>query len=378
MTSLQLLIEAISMIKDPRIDRTKKHRLPDIVFIALYALVCGADGWEDIEIVALERFNEITDLIELDNGIPSHDTFQRLFERLDPVQVQSAMSSFVNSLQTSLEGKVVAIDGKTLRHSFDTAAQKSCLHSITAYVTDNATILQQTFGLKKDSEITEIPKLLEMIDVKGATITIDAIGCQKNIVNAIVNEKKADYVICTKKNQPTLYADVDLFFQSFDAKNKAIPFSVHQTLDKGHGRIESRSCLALDISAHKPPSFAGWAGLNTIARITATCDTNGSQREETRYFISSLACNAKNIASAVRQHWSIENSLHWVLDVVFREDDSRIRKGHGPANFAILRRTALSFIKQNKPTKTSNKRARLLASLNHDCAMRLLTGIEMR
>ena len=371
------LHDAVACITDPRVDRTKKHQLSDMVVIAVYALLCGAEGWCDIETIATERFEELAEFLDLKNGIPSHDTFQRVFSRLAPSELNAALIVWGASLQESLAGKVVAIDGKTLRRSFDTAAHRSALHSITAYVSENATILGQCFGTSKDSEITQIPELLKKIDVKNAIITIDAIGCQKSIAEQIVTKNKADFVLNLKDNQPSLKQEVEQLFQEVDKNKSTQSCTTFQQHDKGHGRIENRSCLAVDVSGLGLPALKEWKGVKTVARITATRESNSrAQETSTRYFISSLSNDANVLFSAVRQHWAIENSLHWVLDVVFREDDCRIRKDHAPANFASLRRIAYNFVKLNKPNKKqSNRQARLRAMLGHSFARTLLTGI---
>lgn len=371
------LQDATACIIDPRIDRTKKHRLSDMVVIAVYALLCGAEGWCDIETIAAERFEELNEFLDLKNGIPSHDTFQRVFSRLNPRELNDALAVWSASLQDSLVGKVIALDGKTLKHSFDTAAERSALHSITAYVAENATILGQCFGTSKDSEITQIPELLDKIDVKGAIITIDAIGCQKNIAEQIITKKKADFILNLKENQPSLKREVEQLFQAIDKGNMALTPTSFQQTEKGHGRIETRSCLAVDVSGLALPALEGWKGVKSVARINATRESNTrAQTCSTRYYISSLPNDATMLAGAVRQHWAIENSLHWVLDVVFREDDSCIRKDHAPANFASLRRIAYMFVKLNKPNKKqSNRQARLRAMLGHSFARTLLTGI---
>lgn len=376
MSHFIVLHDAVATITDPRIDRTKKHKLADMVVIAIYALLCGAEGWCDIETIAIVRFDELNEFLDLTNGVPSHDTFQRVFSRLNPTELNTALERWAASLQDSLAGKVVAIDGKTLRRSFDTAAEQSALHSITAYVAENATILGQCFGTNKDSEIKQIPELLKKIDIKNAIVTIDAIGCQKAIAEEIILKNKADYILNLKDNQKNLKKEVAWLFKHLDEEDNGLISSAYQTLDKGHGRIETRSCVAIDVNSLGIPIFNEWCGLKTIVRLNSIREVNRSQSTATRYFISSLPCEAEVLASAVRQHWSIENSLHWVLDVVFREDDSRIRKDHSPANFASLRRITLVFIKKNKPNKKqSNRQARLRAILKHDFARLLLTGI---
>ena len=367
---------ASQSIHDPRVDRTKKHNLADMVAIAVYSVICGADGWEDIEFIALDRFDFLNKCLDLKNGIPSHDTFRRVFSRLNENQLSLALNTWTHELHDSFKGKTIAIDGKTLRHSFDTAAEKSALHSITAYVTDMGLVLSQICGYDKESEINQDVELLKTIDIRGAVVTVDAIGCQKHIASQITKGNNADYILACKQNQPALYDEIVSLFQS---KN-ICPEDTFQTLDKAHGRLETRSCHCLDVSSLKSDIFSEWKNLRTIARVSSIRQTAKEQSSETRYFISSLPCNAEKMLSSVRSHWKIENSLHWTLDVVFHEDASRIRKDHGPANFASLRRTALFFIKKNKHDMgkakvRSLRQARLGAMLNSDYAASLITGV---
>lgn len=377
MTKFEILLNSVQEIEDPRIDRTKKHKLSDIIVLSIYGLLCGAEGFDDIEFIARARFDEIKQYVELENGVPHHDTMRRVFERINPKSLIKALTTWINSLEISLKSKVVAIDGKTLRGSFDTAAKQSALHCISAFFIENSLVLGQCFMDKKGSEITKIPELLETIDVQDAIITIDAIACQKEIVKMIVEKKKANFVIGLKANQPSLHKDMQELCKFAEKDNESnILTDVYQTLDKGHGRIETRSCLCIDVSDFIKKNYPEWKYINTIARVTALVDKNGKHTSEQRYYISSLPCNAKEILSSVRQHWGIENSLHWVLDVVFKEDASRIRKDHSPANFATLRRFAYGLVKNHKPKELTNKRARLGALLTNTFADQLFTGIK--
>ena len=374
--NLLSLRQASTAINDPRINRTKKHNLADMVAIAVYAVICGADGWEDIEFIASNRFDFLNACLDLKNGIPCHDTFRRVFSRINEKQLMLALNTWTAELQKSFEGKNIAIDGKTLKRSLDAAAQTSALHSITAYVSDMGLVLSQLTGDNKESEVIQDVELLKLLDIRGAVVTIDAIGCQRHIASQIIKGNKADYVLACKNNQPALYETVTSLLQG----TTAYPKDHCQSYDKGHGRVETRSCECMDITSVQSDVFPQWSGLKTIARITSVRETTAGQSRETRYFISSLPCNAEKILSSVRSHWKIENTLHWTLDVVFHEDASRIRKDHGPANFACLRRTALFFIKKNKhdlgkAKVTSYKRARLGAMLNPDYAASLISGI---
>lgn len=378
MPGFSTLRDKAASITDPRVDRTRKHNLADMVVIAVYAVISGADGWEDIELIAKARKEFLEKYLPLGNGIPHHDTFRRVFSRLDERQLARALVEWAVTLDESLAGKVVAIDGKTLRGSFDAAASKSALHSITAFVCDNSTVLAQVFGDNKQSEITQDVELLKSIDITGAVVTADAMGCQRRIAEQVVEGNKADYLLACKDNQPTLRRMLEELFSSPD------PFlseSDCREVDKGHGRIETRTCRCLDVSTLRNEEFAAWRKLRTIARVTSVRDAPSGQSSDVRYYISSLPCDAKKILTAARSHWRIENSLHWVLDVIFREDESRIRKDHGPANFASLRRTAVFLIKNHmaglgNPLVKTCRKARMAAALNAANADRLFTGLE--
>lgn len=363
------LADAFIVIHDPRIDRTKKHQLVDILIIALCATVCGVEGWEEIEIFAEERQDWFREFLELPNGIPSHDTMYRVFSRINPKELNAALVRWTEGLQQSVEGKVVAIDGKTLRGSFDTATGKSALHVVSAWVEDNSLVLGQVAVPDKENEITKIPELLRMLQLRGAIVTLDAMGCQKEISRIIRQECKADYVLSLKKNQPSLYNEVVHFFNVAEESEYFVQ-DRFERLEKGHGRIEQRTCVCLDVAGELDHVCSGWTELKTVAKIHSVREINGKRQEQTRYFISSLACDASTIAHAVRTHWSIENSLHWRLDMTFKEDASRIRKDCAPENMAALRRIAFSLAKARTPQKMTVKRARFRANLNWNFALK--------
>jgi len=365
--------DAFITIQDPRIDRTKKHKLVDILIIALCATICGVEGWEEIEIFAEEREDWFKGFLVLPNGIPSHDTMYRVFSRIDPKEFNQALLRWTAGLCQSLEGKVVAIDGKTLRGSFDSATGKGALHMISAWVEENHLVLGQLKVESNENELSKIPVLLRMLHVKGAIVTIDAIGCQKEVTRIIREENKADYVLALKKNQPNLYREVEYFFKVAE-QSDYFTTDTFETVEKGHGRIEQRTCTCLDVAGQLDHIAQGWKDLVTVAKIHATREIKGKVQEQTRYFISSLPCNAQQIARAVRTHWSIENTLHWCLDVTFREDASRIRKDNAPENMAILRRIAFSLAKARTPKKMTVKRARFRMALNWNFALEHFFG----
>jgi len=369
MDTLISLAGAFISIHDPRIDRAKKHNLVDIIMITLCGILCGMKGWEEIEIFAEKREEWFKGFLELPNGIPSHDTMYRVFSRINPKELNKILIQWTSGLQQNIEGKIVAIDGKTLRHSFDSATGKNALHVVSAWVEDNNLLLGQVAAEGKGHEITQISELLRLLELKNAIVTIDAIGCQKEITRVLREENKADYVIALKQNQLNLYNEVKYLFKIAE-QSPGFSSDVYESVEKGHGRIEQRQCLSIDVRDYLGHVSEGFSGLKTVAKIHSIREINGKSEEQSRYFISSLPCNAKQIARAARAHWGIENSLHWRLDVVFREDDSRIRKDHAPENMALMRRIAAGLIKARLPQKMTVKRAQLLITLDWDFAMK--------
>lgn len=365
--------EAFSSITDPRIDRAKKHSLVDILTISTLATISGADGWEHIEMFGKIKQKWLSKFLKLPNGIPSHDTIARVFSRIDPGEFQNAFLKWVQNIKINVKGKVIAIDGKALRRSFDNATGKSALHLVSAWATEANLVLCQCKVSEKSNEITAIPKLLDFLDISGAIITIDAMGCQKNIAEKIRKEK-ADYVLALKKNHSEFYSEVQYLFDTgLKSSFRNMMHDVHECIDGGHGRIETRTCYCLN-AMDWFPNNEEWKDMKTIAMVKSVVENGSKQSEQTRYYISSLPLNAQNLAKAVRQHWGIENSLHWVLDVTFREDESRVRKGNASENLAIIRRIALNIIKRKKPKGMSAKKALLAASWDTDFALQTLFG----
>jgi len=357
------IISILRGIDDPRIDRTKLHNLIDIIAIAICSSTCGMTGWEEFEAFGAEKEAWFRKFLALPNGIPSADTFRRVFERIDPKQLRKALAEWAQALQKCLEGKVVAIDGKTLRGSFDSTNAIAPLHSLCAFATESNLVLGECAVSGKENEITKIPELLEMLELKGAIVTIDAIGCQKKIAEIIVKKKKADYVLALKKNHPDLHNEVAALFRVAEEQAEITSDSWSYT-EKGHGRIETRECTAIAAGPWLGHVTAGWTKLTSVARLVSTRESKGKTTEYTRYFISSLPPDAREIGRAVREHWRIENTLHWSLDVVFKEDSIRIRKDNSPENLAIIRRIAFSLAKERTPQKMTTKRAQLHSILN--------------
>lgn len=348
------ILTHFALLEDPRIERTKEHLLLDIIAIAICAVICGADSWVDIEAYGEAKHEWLKGFLALPNGIPSHDTFARVFARLDPQQLQQCFLNWISDISALTQGEVIAIDGKTLRHSYDKGANKGAIHRVSAWATSNRLVLGQRQVDEKSNEITAIPALLSVLALSGCIVTIDAMGTQKEIASAII-EQQADYVLALKGNQTSLHEDVQwLFEQAHQRQFAQVAHEFHQSIDKGHGRIEIRRCWTLsdlDYLVQKPQ----WKGLRSVAMIQSQRRTSGVTTTETRYYLSSLAGNAQQIAQAVRSHWAIENSLHWVLDVSFAEDQCRIRTENAPQNFALLRQIALNLLTQEKSAKVGVK-----------------------
>lgn len=371
--SRRLRVAAIGVhfakLTDPRVERTKLHSLLDMVFIALCATICGAEGWADVERFAKAKQDWFTRFLSLENGIPSHDTFGRVFARLDTQEFQTCVHNWLLNLGLQLKDQGVSIDGKTLRHSFDAATGKSALHMVSAWASQLRICLGQVAVDGKSNEITAVPKLLELLELTGAVVTLDAMHCQKE-TTAAIRAKKADYVITVKANQPKLHDLVQQFF--FDAAERDYEgVRIHKTTERNRGRAERREVYVAPAPAELIES-GEWAGLRTIGMIYRY-RKDGEESHAVTFFISSLPPRVKRIARHVRGHWGVENSLHWVLDVTFAEDDSRIRKGSSPEIAGIFRRLALSILQQDTSLKSSIRGKRLQAGWNDENLERIIS-----
>jgi len=370
---VRTLVEQFAALPDPRVDRTKRHQLIDIVVIAVCAVICGAEGWEDIEMFGEVHQAWFETFLALPHGIPSHDTFRRVFARLEPEEFSGRFLAWVQEVAAMTRGEVIAIDGKTLRRSHDRAMGKAPIHMVSAWASANRMVLGQVKTDDKSNEITAIPELLRVLDLTGCIVTIDAMGCQREIATTILDQG-ADYVLALKGNQGTLHADVQLFFETAQATGfKAVPHTFAQTIDGDHGRIETRRCWATSDIGWLDPE-GRWPGLTSIVLLEATREIGEHTTTDVRFFITTLPADAPTLLHAVRSHWTIENSLHWVLDIAFREDESRIRKGHAPQNFAVLRHIALNLLKQDTTLKRGLKSKRLKAGWDHDYLLHILRG----
>jgi predicted transposase YbfD/YdcC len=360
-------------LSDPRSFHApnQRHELIDILVIAVCAVICGAEGWEDIEEYGHAQAQWLIEVLELPHGIPSHDTFRRVLSRLDPEELAQCFVSWTTALSDLSGGEIVAIDGKTLRHSFDRAASQTAIHMVSAWANRNRLVLGQVKVDDKSNEITAIPQLLKMLDLTGATVTLDAMGCQKEIAK-VITAQGADYVLALKKNHSALYEDVKLFLDDAQGREFAgIEHDYHETVDGDHGRIETRKYwITSDIDWLG--AKASWAHLQSLGLVESRREIGEKVEIERRYYLVSLPADGVRFSDAVRQHWGVENGLHWVLDVSFQEDACRIRKEKGAQTFSVLRHIALNLLKREGQHKRGIKARRKRAGWDRDYLLRVL------
>lgn len=373
-TSGPSLLVHFADLPDPRVERTRRHQLIDIIAIALCAVICGADSWVDVELFGRSKEAWLRRFLALPNGIPSHDTFGRVFARLDSDAFEQRFLTWVQGVMRASAGDGVAIDGKVLRRSHDHGAGQSAIDLVSAWACEQRLVLGQVKVAAHSNEIPAVPLLLELLNLEGCTVTLDAMHCQTETVAAIV-EQGADYVIALKGNQPMAHDTVETFFG--EARREHWRGISHQHLvteDAGHGRLERREhWTSADTELLAYLTQAGdWPGLASVGMVARTRITPEKQTREVSYYLSSLDGEVATFATRVRGHWGIENRQHWVLDVAFREDDSRVRVGHGAENLGVLRRVALNLIRQDTVTKAGVKARRLKAGWDERYLLSLL------
>jgi predicted transposase YbfD/YdcC len=370
------LVAALAAVPDPRRQcQNLRHPLVDVLVVGFCGVLCGCEDFVELETFGRKKADFFRRFLELPEGIPSHDTFRRVFQAVCPRALQSCLLQWLRGIRQAAPaaGEVVAIDGKALRRTFDRARSLGALHLVSAWATANGLTLGQVAVDAKSNEITAIPQLLELLDLKGCVVTIDAAGCQKDIAAQIV-AKEADYVLALKENQPTLYEQVsDYFLEQLEQEGPGRKLRHHREVEEGHGRSETRDTFVTPATAEMVASGA-WPGLAAVVLVIRRCvdHATGKSSDEARYFLSSLPAKVKRLAGAVRQHWGIENGLHWVLDVAFNEDRMRQRDRNGIENLALLNRLAVSVLRQDKTIKAGVKCKRKAAGWDDDYLLHLL------
>lgn len=368
------LEECFGDMPDPRVEGRCDHVLVEILLIAVCAVLCGAESWSEVEEFGNTKHDWLNQYLTLPAGIPSHDTFSRVFRLLDAVEFQRRFMRWVERHFTIPAGQVIAVDGKTLRGSRDRFRGQEAIHLVSAWASESGVLLGQRRVETKSNEITAVPELLKLLFIKGCIVTVDALNCQKDIAQTIL-ERQADYVFALKANHPQLHQDVvDWFAWAQTRDFHDVPHSFHQTVSKGHGRLEIRRCWAIadPLALESMGYYQGWAGLRSVVMIQRERRTATASQHETVYYLSSLAADAQRLLAATRAHWSVENTFHWTLDVVFAEDASRVRLDDPPENLAVIRHIALNLLKRH-PAKLSLKAKRFRAALDDTFRFELLT-----
>jgi predicted transposase YbfD/YdcC len=376
MSSEGTIATHFSDLDDKRRGQGKRHHLLDVITIAICAIIAGAEGWTDMELFGQTKEEWFRGFLELPHGIPSDDTFRRVFEVIDPVKFQQRFMNWVQTISDLTAGEVIAIDGKAVRGTYQKDRKKRAVHMVSAWATNNKLVLGQRKVAEKSNEITAIPELLELLTISGCIVTIDAMGCQTEIAEQIV-QQEGDYLLAVKKNQEHLYEDIEWLFElATDANYAGKGFDTSRTVNKDHGRLETRRCWL--ISDAEWLSYIRdrhrWPHLKAIVKVEANRQVDSHKKPEVRYYIASFSGSAKQVLAATRSHWGIENEVHWVLDVIFNEDGTRIRDANSSQNLVLLRHMALNLLRQDKSTKLSLRAKRLKATWDHLYLRKVLSG----
>jgi predicted transposase YbfD/YdcC len=377
----QSLHDCLALIQDQRSKRTLLHQLSDILTIAVLSVIAGGNGWEDMELYGLSKYDWLSTFLELPNGIPivsghprrSPDTFRRVFEKIRPDEFERCFELWVQDVLDDLVPQLIAIDGKEVRGSYDREAGTKSVHLVSAWSSESQLVLAQTKVSSKSNEITAIPILLDVLDIEGSIITIDAMGTQKKIADKI-HQANGDYILSLKANHPTLFQDVNTWFDSQQTAN-ILPLPIKHTTEAGHHRIEIRKYWAFSLSQLPPlHESSQWAGLQTVIAVERIRHLRTKTTQEIQFYLSSLSSCSSQIPRAIRQHWGIENSLHWVLDVTLNEDACRVRSLHAPHNLALVRRFALNILNCERTFKGSLKQKSKRAAMDNRYMLTLLAS----
>lgn len=364
-----------SEIEDPRVERTRVHLLTDILIIAILSVIAGANGWEDMENYGLSKYEWLEQFLALPEGIPSADTFRRVFERINPKVFERCFRRWVESIVETVGAQVIPIDGKTLKGSYDRTLGKTAFHLVSAWSSEYRLVLGQVKVADKSNEITAIPALLELLDIAGCIITIDAMGTQTAIASQIFNAK-ADYILALKGNHPTLHTQVkDWFLARLAFGFEGITNSYDEWVEKGHHRTEKRQVWCVPVSQLPPlHNHSDWVGLKCLVMVVRVRHLWDKTTREVQFYLTSLDCNAHKLGQAIRLHWGVENGLHWSLDVTFNEDACRVRTGHAPQNLSLLRRLALNALNLERSLKRSNRQKSNRAAMDNNYMLTIIAA----
>jgi predicted transposase YbfD/YdcC len=364
-----------SEIKDPRVERTRYHSLMDILIIGILSVIAGGEGWEDMNNYGFSKYDWLKEFLDLRWGIPSADTFRRVFERINPKVFEQCFQKWVQSIVETVGAEIIPIDGKTLKGSYDREQGKSALHLVSAWSSQHRLVLGQVKVADKSNEITAIPALLELLDLAGCIITIDAMGTQTAIASQIYNAN-ADYILALKGNHPTLHSEVKNWFDKHLSRGfEGIINSYSERVERGHHRTEKRQVWCVPIS--QLPSLhnhSDWVGLKCVVMVVRVRHLWNKTTREVQFYLTSLDCDANKLGQAIRLHWGIENSLHWSLDVTFNEDACRVRTGHAPQNLSLLRRLALNALNLEQSFKRSNRQKSKRAAMDNNYMLTILAA----